>query len=527
VINGAPFEWNTRSVMAGLQEIGEVHGALRAHLKLLLDEFHGVERSIEYYDLVAGDWLISFSHNVYTAWREVLAGCEIIESHPIPPVLSINHAGKLTYDYFWHQHLRWAIAQLLQGYSSEKWAVTEGAVSVGSGSKGSIFRALRRGISTKKPKILFTLPYYKVSHTEWMSVLMRWHRWAADDSMQYPITVAVSPDWRWRKQHSASFSLLKDDFTGLVKALMPLCIPVILLEGFAAYRKAVFSLSLPRPDAVYSANAMYEHLMWKILASEWRQEGTKLLYHQHGGGYGLTPMMGEDYEIKNSDRYYSWGWTRNNAHIKSLSPAMPFKKRMVNNKQVVLTCTDSPKILYHLHTQCTVKAVELIHQETCIFLRNFRHGKHLVIRPYPVDYGWNAVDRMRQAAPYASFDSHSNAMALFYQSSLVVHNYLGTSWLETLGLNIPTLCFYNAEDYYFRSEVFTFIDALKRVGILHDSGRDAARFITALGNDIDGWWNKPEVQEARQNFVQQYANFSPDWKRQWQLEFEDVLDRSL
>lgn len=522
------FAWNADSVMSGLVNTTRSHDTALSHLKTLLDEFHGVERSIEYYDLLAGDWLISFSHNVYIAWREVLAGYEIIESHPIPPVLSIDHAGKLTQDYFWHQHLRWSIAQLLQGYSSEKWAVAEGVLSVGYGSKGSIYRALRRGISTRKPKILFTLPYYKVSHAEWMSVLVRWHRWAADDSMQYPITVAVSPDWRWRKQHSASINLQKDDFAGLLKALIPLCIPATLLEGFASYRNAVYSLSLPRPEALYSANAMHANLTWKILAADWRQEGTKLLYHQHGGGIGLTSMLEvEDYEIKNSDRYYSWGWTRNGSKIKALSPAMPFRKRATGKKQVVLICVDSPKVQYHLHTQLTSSALEIVHQETYTFLLKFNQEMHLVIRPCPVDYGWNAVGRMRQAAPYASFDSHSNAMTLFYRSSLVVHNHLSTSWLETLGLKIPTLCFYNSEDYCFRPEVLSFIDALKRVGILHDSGISAARFVAALGEAIDEWWNKPEVQEARQNFVQQYANFSPDWKQQWQLEFEEVLDRSL
>jgi len=525
--NPNPFEWNISAVKLGLVETQRLRGDLLSHLKALLDDFHGVERSIEYYDLVAGDWLILFSHNVYSAWREVLAGGEIIESGPITPVLSIDHASRLSIDHSWHQHLRWSIAQLLQGHSSEKWDTRQDVLHIVNGSKAGVLRSVRRGISDRHPEILFTFPYYKVSHVEWMSVLLLWRRWVADDSMQYPITLNVQPDWRWRKQYSTSIMLVHDDFSGVLQALMPLYIPVTLLEGFASYRNAVLSLSLPRPEAVYSANAMHGNLTWKIIAAEWRQEGTKLLYHQHGGGFGLEPMLAvEEYEIRNSDRYYSWGWTHNSAKIKALSPAMPFRKRVANSKQVVLCCIDSPGVLYYLHTQCTVTAVEKVHQESCSFLLHLDQGMQLVIRPYPVDYGWNAVERMRNAAPYASFDNSSNSIELFYRSSLVVHNYLGTSWLETLGLNIPTLCFYNAEDYYFRSEVFAFIDALKRVGILHDSGRDAARFITALGNDIDGWWNKPEVQEARQNFVQQYANFSPDWKQQWQLEFEEVLDRS-
>ena len=43
-------------------------------------------------------------------------------------------------------------------------------------------------------------------------------------------------------------------------------------------------------------------------------------------------------------------------------------------------------------------------------------------------------------------------------------------------------------------------------------------------DDIEKWWNKAETQEARRNFVEQYANLSPDWKEQWEQEFKAVLD---
>jgi len=306
---------------------------------------------------------------------------------------------------------------------------------------------------------------------------------------------------------------------------MPLYLPITLLEGFAAYRKAVFSFSLARPDVVYSANALLGNLTWKILAAEWRQEGTQMLYHQHGGGYGLEPMLAfEDYETRVSDRFYTWGWKREGFDIRPLSPAIPHKKNNSPGKGILLNCLDLPKVPYRLMLVPVSVAVENIHQHTCSFLFHLSQRRDIVIRPYPDDYGWGAEERMRNAAPFAMFDSQSNSFSLFFQSALVVHNYLGTGWLETLGLNIPTICFYDPDAYLFREAAQVHIDSLKDVGILHHSGHDAARFITALGNDIDGWWNRPEVQDAREKFVEHYANFSPDWKQQWEIEFEEVLD---
>ncbi len=525
VINGAPFEWNSRSVMAGLVETGRVHDALLSHLKLLLDDFHGVERSIEYYDLVAGDWLHLYSQNVYTAWRELMAGAEIIESTIIPVVLSADHAVSLSIDLPFHQHLRWAVAELLQSHSSEKWRVIDESISVESGSKAFYLSSLKRLISTGKPKVLLTSPNSRVSRQEWLSALWRWRSWVAEDSMQYPITLHTRQDWSWRRSQSAAARPINDEFAGVAIALMPLYLPVTLLEGFASYRKAVFSLSLPRPDAVYSANSLHGNLTWKILAAEWRQEGTLLLYHQHGGGYGLLSMLAvENYEKRVSNHFYSWGWLHEGDNIKLLSPAMPKIKSDSQNVSILLICVDYPKVPYRLQTYSTFKAVEHMHQQTSEFLVHLNHRKDIVVRPYPYDYGWRAEERMRNAAPYAMFDSQSNSFSLFFQSSLVVHNYLGTGWLETLGLNIPTICFYDPDAYLFREAAQVHIDSLKDVGILHHSGHDAARFITALGNDIDGWWNKSGVQEAREKFVEHYANFSPDWKQQWEREFEEVLD---
>ncbi|MGA1764728.1 MAG: hypothetical protein ACO4A3_08620, partial [Ilumatobacteraceae bacterium] len=103
-------------------------------------------------------------------------------------------------------------------------------------------------------------------------------------------------------------------------------------------------------------------------------------------------------------------------------------------------------------------------------------------------------------------------------ATLVVHNYLGTSWLETLAMNIPTVCFYDPNLYQPRAAAQPFVDALARVGIIHYSGREAARFVNSFRGDPSAWWKSAEVQEVREAFVARYANFSDDWLDAWQDE---------
>ena len=109
------------------------------------------------------------------------------------------------------------------------------------------------------------------------------------------------------------------------------------------------------------------------------------------------------------------------------------------------------------------------------------------------------------------------------RSTLVIHNYLGTSWLETLAMNVPTICFFNPEIYAPREAARPYVDALARVGVIHHSGADAAKFVNQLNGNPDVWWNSSEVQEARQAFVARYANFSDHWLQAWSEEFERLL----
>jgi putative transferase (TIGR04331 family) len=135
---------------------------------------------------------------------------------------------------------------------------------------------------------------------------------------------------------------------------------------------------------------------------------------------------------------------------------------------------------------------------------------------------------MKKAAPEAIFDDHRvGSFDRFAQSRLVIHNYLGTGYLETLALNVPTICFFDINTYAFRREAQHLMDALESVGILHRSGEAAAHFVASLGDDFEGWWAKPDVQEARIRFIKQYANFSPDWKTQWEREFRRVIEQEI
>jgi hypothetical protein len=58
---------------------------------------------------------------------------------------------------------------------------------------------------------------------------------------------------------------------------------------------------------------------------------------------------------------------------------------------------------------------------------------------------------------------------------------------------------------------------------LHISGRSAAEHLNQIDGDVETWWMSEGVQLARRQFTQSFANFSSDWKSQWEQEFARLL----
>lgn len=520
-----PHVWNVQAVTEGLNVIRQCRFGLLVDFKDLLDSYHGEPRSLAYYDLLAGDWLESFVHLTYVAWREVLAGNVAAERRPIPVSSDLSAYARLSWqESGLHEHLRWAVARILEGDSPKSWNFESESALISSGGGERLQLRLLRGMAVAKPDVLVVLPDYKCSHSEWASALWHWRRWLALDNLQYPIRVTAQLDIKWRRVQAIAVGAAAN-LNEVLRVLLPLHLPVALLEGFADYRSAVLAFPVARPKAIYSANALHTHLPFKLLTAEWRQQGTQLLYHQHGGGYGIDRVHSiEEFETRVSDRYYTWGWRCQEPCVRPLSAPLLNTPRRVRNK-FLLICSDFPRVVYRLHFQPMSGSIQIMHRETCEFLAALPDCKNWLIRPNPHEYGWGSVDMMRRTAPNAAFDDYRvSSLVRYAESRLVVHSYLGTSWLETLALDIPTVCFFDPDTYVFRDEAQPWIDALERVGILHRSGKVAAQFVANLGNAPEGWWAKPDVQDARQNFVEHYANFATGWKSLWEIEFRSVLD---
>ena len=83
----------------------------------------------------------------------------------------------------------------------------------------------------------------------------------------------------------------------------------------------------------------------------------------------------------------------------------------------------------------------------------------------------------------------------------VVIDYVSTSYIEALLMNIPMVLLWDSESYCLNDRYSDFFHPLIRAKICHTDPQLAAAFIGHIQNDPDSWWQSSETQAARKEFL--------------------------
>ena len=379
-----------------------------------------------------------------------------------------------------------------------------------------------RLIGPREARVSVLLPYLKISGGSELRAAWRARRelrWDTDRQPQLPI-----PTVNEAARKSVAFAALQSDDTDqYLRALIAITAPLDLVENFWALHSWAAKQDFT-PKLWYTATAQHTSTAFMHRMAIARERGGRLLVHQHGGGYGIDEQhLGEDHDIAVSDRFYTFGWSRADqpSRVGPLPTAMP--QRLQGTPQgILLMSLPVTTEMYRLQPFSLPSHIERAVTLTSDFTFQLVATTKLTLR----HSGRDRFPMVRLANAQVTIDEDAGltpGSVAGSRAALVVHNYLGTSWLETLAMNVPTVCFYDPEFYRPRAEARPFLDALVRVGVLHYSGSEAAKFVNSLRGNPTAWWQSAEVQEAREAFVARYANFNDNWLEAWTEEFERLL----
>ena len=98
---------------------------------------------------------------------------------------------------------------------------------------------------------------------------------------------------------------------------------------------------------------------------------------------------------------------------------------------------------------------------------------------------------------------------------LLVLDHYGTTLHTALAADVPTLAFWNRDEWGMDAESERVLDALQQAGILHASPKEAARQAVAVWDDPAAWWQSAPVRQARALWLERYAMVGDEPGRPW------------
>ena len=541
-----PFVWeNTDTILDGIEYCNKIYERTLIQLAQILNAYHGIEKDVQYYRIILGNWLFLFIHQLYDKYLTLKNTFEKYpyaqtwlldeEQYYIPVeynsyiehILSDKYALQiysqvlmaLRYD-FEKKKLSKPIAQLLSYRLNFNLSKKMRSFDLFTKVSSLISAFLH------KKTITITAPYFSCNLPEkYLKILFESRFRCIFDDMRYKVNIKFKIDQTMRKQE---LSLNGDEFESVLSKLLLSNIPVLFVEGFASFSSAVVNLSIHKSRAFYTANALYGNYIFKFFLAE-HYKKIKILNGQHGGGYGIHFITAtEEYEKSVADIFYTAGWKKNESIIPLAVPKFFSKERSpgISSDKILFTINEMPRYVYRLQFSPLASnyLFETLNQ-IMVFLKHFQMRDKLLIRTYPQNlYGWDTNGRISNKFNDCFFDDFSKPFdQMLRRARVFLTSGAHTTYLEALAANKPTVIFLSDKVVRFHPDAQPYFERLQDVNILHYSPESAAKHLNAVYDDVDEWWDSDEVQETRIAFVNQYARSSSNWQNEWVAEFNRVL----
>ncbi len=532
-----PYHWDDRDKFrADYAYLTSCYEEALSGLAQALNAHHGTDHGLRYWRILLGPWLYLFIHVLFDRWTMVAKAAEradacltVLIVDPEEELIPRDLVGMSPDGVRWN-HFLYACAIREQGklafeeVMGEPQGLMQNSATVDrpAGAGETLRRLVRAFLDrlTFPGEAFFLNTGLPRSFSSRLQLKLR----QVPKFWRAPAIPQVSPDlqmrrsfWPWPAEEPVA-----DPFRLFVGKMVRRQIPTIYLEGYPALMDVVHRLPWPRrPKVIFTSNSFQFDEVFQAWAAQKTSEGTPLVIGQHGGFYGVGDVVaGEDHQVEIADRFLTWGWKDARPSIYPMYAITNLERRQgvskadgdlllvtVPIRMVSFKCNSWPVAANQsqafLHDQLAfAEALEApvrhrlvlrIHERTDMKLRSAY------------------IPQWRQAFPEVEIDpSVTPIERRIVGSRLFVYTYNSTGFLETLGRNIPTVIFWNPDQWELREDARPLFAALQEAGIFFSDPVAAAAHVNSVWHDVDAWWSQPQVQRAVKAFCAQYARSVPN-----------------
>ena len=236
----------------------------------------------------------------------------------------------------------------------------------------------------------------------------------------------------------------------------------------------------------------------------------------------------EDHELKICDWFLSWGWGDNKIKIKKTGFIKSLNNNLLKKKRenVFLVTATIPRYSYWMYSIFVSRQWEDYLNDQFCFVENLNIeiAEKLNVRIHPNDYGWCQLERWNDRFPELKIDNgQKSILKEMYNCKVFISTYNATTFLEAFIMDLPTIIFWNPNHWELRDSAIPYFEELKKVGIFHESPESAACFLNKIWDDVDLWWNGPNVRKTLSTFKKQFCDNSENIVDKIEVSVKEII----
>lgn len=278
--------------------------------------------------------------------------------------------------------------------------------------------------------------------------------------------------------------------------------PKVYLEDF---KRIYEGIPLIKPQNKTFHISMLESTFMRVLIAKYVENGSQLIYYQHGSFYGEYDFhSGHWYESSIADKFMTWGWK----FLPNDNPNYAYRINFFHKKYKEIFKHNFKYDLLLVFPPIEPKSEIL--SETEVFFKAIDRNKfkEICLRPRP-------SSKINRKGPFVCFkekgvhldNGYGKPINLIAASKLVVQFYYpSTNFLECLSVDHPSVALLKNK---VPSDIIKHhYDYLLSVGIFH---LDVASLVNHLNNvDLSKWWDEIITSSEYISFKREFLNLKPE-----------------
>ena len=303
-----------------------------------------------------------------------------------------------------------------------------------------------------------------------------------------------------------------------IRSILPDMLPTDIIENYQNLDKLSDNLNLPeKPSFVFTAYGYHGKEVFQMWLGKKIENKTKYFLCQHGANHTTSRNTIIESGFKNCDKFFSWGEDKNKKCValfntKNINTNIDFEK---NGDKIYFFAPPMYPKRSRPYNDYEKMIKENLEMEKILGGLNKKIRKKVVIKIYPVpNFQKEFVNKILNEITFKNRkyeiadNNGANKKFIYGKSRIIIHSGDGTSILETLSADIPSV-FIMENLNWIRNSCKKDYKYLVKAKILFFDYNKLINHVNKYYNKIDDWWKNKEVIKAKNNFCNKYCKPAP------------------